>query len=106
MILVAARPEKRPNPVISSSSETNPKKIKTAFMTSLECPVCLEVPRVGAGPIFGCRNGHLLCQNCVEKVKECPTCREKEIRCRNLFAERYIEQGNLLRDIDNKTVKR
>ena len=74
-------------------------------MTSLECPVCLEVPRVGAGPIFGCRNGHLLCQNCVEKVKECPTCREKEIRCRNLFAERYIEQGNLLRDIDNKTVK-
>lgn len=62
------------------------------MMTSLECPVCLEVPRVGTGlAIYGCRNGHLLCQGCVDKIQECPICREKEIHCRNLFAERYIE---------------
>ena len=61
--------------------------------SSLEChcPVCFEVPRPGAGPIYGCRNGHLLCQSCIEKIKKCPTCREKDIRCRNLFAEHYIE---------------
>ena len=92
MVLI---PEKRPNSVIVNNSETNdypnPKRIKLAIMTSLECPVCLEVPRIGAGPILGCRNGHLICNNCVDKVKDCPTCREKEIRCRNLFAEIYIE---------------
>ena len=58
---------------------------------SLECPVCLEIPRPGAGPIYGCRNGHLLCQDCAQKIEKCPTCREKDIRCRNLFAEFYID---------------
>ena len=38
--------------------------------------VCLEVPRVGTGlAIYGCRNGHLLCQGCVDKIQECPICR-------------------------------
>jgi len=80
---------------VSSTSENAAKKVKQesklSMVASLECPVCLEVPRAGAGPIFGCKNGHLLCQGCVDKIEECPICREKEIRCRNLFAERYIE---------------
>ena len=59
--------------------------------TSLECPVCLEIPRPGAGHIYGCRNGHLICQGCVDKIKKCPICREEDVGCRNLFAERYIE---------------
>ena len=80
---------------VSSTSENAAKKVKqeskSSMVASLECPECLEVPRAGAGPIFGCKNGHLLCQGCVDKIEECPICREKEIRCRNLFAERYIE---------------
>ena len=66
-------------------------KTKAAIMTLLECPVCSEVPHTGDGPILGCRNGHIICQNCVEKVEKCPSCRENEIRCRNIVAERYIE---------------
>lgn len=75
----------------SVNSENSAKKAKISMVSSLECPVCLEVPRAGAGPIYGCKNGHLLCQGCVDKIQECPICREKEIHCRNLFAERYIE---------------
>jgi len=91
---VISNPKKRryPSDVASTSNQQkSPKKTKSAMMISLECPVCLEVPRAGAGPIFGCRNGHILCQGCTDKVEECPVCREKEIRCRNLVAERYIE---------------
>ena len=77
---------------MDSNTETTPKKIKTAMMISLECPVCLEVPRIGTGlAIYGCRNGHILCQCCVEKIQECPVCREKDIYCRNLFAEKFIQ---------------
>ena len=50
--------------------------------------------------ILGCRNGHIMCQNCVEKVEKCPTCRDKEIWCRNIFAERYIETE--LKDVSFK----
>ena len=39
----------------------------------LECPVCVSVPR---GTIFQCNNGHILCQECHEKVEACPTCRD------------------------------
>ena len=74
-----------------STSKNGAKKLKTTMMESLECPVCLKVPRPGAGPIYSCKNGHLLCKGCVDKIKDCPICREKEIHCRNLFAERYIE---------------
>ena len=77
---------------MASNNGTSSKKTRAAMMTSLECPVCQEMPRVGTGlAIYGCRNGHLLCQGCVDKVQQCPICREKEIHCRNLFAERYIE---------------
>ncbi len=42
---------------------------------TLECPVCLEVPRVG--PISQCDNGHLLCKDCRQKMSDCPVCTSK-----------------------------
>lgn len=30
----------------------------------LECPVCFETARAGAGDPFSCSNGHVLCQLC------------------------------------------
>merc|ERR1712008_192478 len=33
---------------VASNDGTSPKKTKAAMMTSPECPVCLEVPRVGS----------------------------------------------------------
>ena len=83
-----------------NSQQKKPNSSKAEMMVSLECPVCLEIPRAGAGPIFGCRNGHVLCQGCITKIAECPICREKEIHCRNLVAEKYIEME--LRDFPFK----
>ena len=59
----------------------------------LECPICLDMPKVGQ-KIFQCRNGHTLCESCSERVTYCPTCRHPlenhGQRTRNLVAEKYI----------------
>ena len=75
------------------AGRNNAKISKTSLIESLECPVCHDVPRAGfgAGPIYGCKNGHIVCQRCIKQITQCPTCREKEIQSRNIFAERYIE---------------
>ena len=39
----------------------------------LECPVCLIPPT--SGPVYRCENGHLLCNQCRDKVETCPECR-------------------------------
>jgi len=49
----------------------------------LECSVCCEamIP-----PIFQCKEGHTLCSECKNRVKQCPACRcdTIDIRCRAL----------------------
>ena len=40
---------------------------------SLECPVCLLIPR--EVPIPSCSNGHIICKSCRQKMSSCPTCR-------------------------------
>ncbi|QQP49286.1 E3 ubiquitin-protein ligase [Caligus rogercresseyi] len=60
----------------------------------LECPICLDLPR--SGPLFGCKNGHLICNLCREKMSEkriqCPVCRSSDVHCRNLIAEKLMEE--------------
>ena len=43
------------------------------LQSSLECPVCLETIR--SAPVKCCRNGHLICNTCVTRAQNCPTCR-------------------------------
>jgi hypothetical protein len=57
--------------------------------SSLECPVCLEVPQTG--PISQCDNGHLLCNPCRMKLKDCPVCKKRLRINRNLTAEKILE---------------
>jgi len=40
---------------------------------TLECPVCLKVPR--NGNIYQCKQGHCLCSDCQPKLTKCPICR-------------------------------
>jgi hypothetical protein len=42
--------------------------------SAYECPVCYLYMK---DEVFQCREGHLLCTECVEKVDECPSCRTK-----------------------------
>ena len=59
---------------------------------SLECPVCLQTPK--AGPLYQCKNGHMLCSSCYNKVAQCPQCRANldDTRIRSLFAEQQLEK--------------
>ena len=61
----------------------------------LECPVCWDTPR--RVPIFQCRNGHIICQDCQPKLQtpNCPQCRipyGNETPIRALTAEKCIRQ--------------
>jgi len=39
----------------------------------VECPVCFSIPRMP--PVPCCKNGHVICARCKDKVDVCPTCR-------------------------------
>ena len=42
---------------------------------SLECPVCLSVPR--ELPVPQCPAGHIICKGCRASLANCPTCRRR-----------------------------
>ena len=47
--------------------------LETELESSLQCPVCLTIPR--ALPVPACPAGHILCQGCRAQLSLCPTCR-------------------------------
>ena len=53
-----------------------------------ECPVHMDIPN---GKIMQCKNGHIVCEECLVSLDECPSCRctldTPGIRCL------YAEQG-------------
>jgi len=62
-------------------------EFKNYLKEKIECPICL---RIALPPIMQCRNGHIVCNSCRHKVRDCPVCRESDIDVRNLFAEKAI----------------
>ena len=77
---------------------------ETQLKVALQCPVCQDCPR--QSPIHNCQQGHLLCNECYEEIKNknkngkngivnCPLCREPLIG-KSLLAEHIIE--NILCD--------
>ena len=67
-------------------------------LSSLECPVCLEVM---SGEIFCCPRQHLICSSCSPGLGQCPVCRMeyRQPRTRHRYAE---SQAQLLRKLDQK----
>ena len=49
------------------------KGLMTEIEASLECPVCLMIPR--EVPIPSCSAGHIICRPCRQNLTNCPTCR-------------------------------
>ena len=60
--------------------------------TNLECPVCLDLPQ--SGPIYQCRNGHIMCKDCHPKMKRCPICVVPLEKLRNLLSEKLLSLTN------------
>ena len=65
--------------VSSSSWETD----------KLDCPVCYTclLP-----PIFQCKNGQLICKDCIKKLNVCPVCRASlpKDKIKSLIAEKVV----------------
>jgi hypothetical protein len=65
------------------------------LVSSLNCPVCLEVPKTK--PIYQCGNGHLICCHCKPNlaIPFCPTCvmeyTDPPIRC--IMAEKIWDMA-------------
>ena len=80
--------------------------------SSLECPVCLSLPR--DLPVPCCPSGHIVCRSCRSGVKKCPICRQKmpasmtnsvvgslieQVEHKCLFSDQGCEAKMLLKDI-------
>jgi len=60
---------------------------ETSILKMLECPICLETM---GPPIYQCREGHLICAKCREKIVKCPTCRVPLDHIRNRALENMV----------------
>ncbi|ODM94886.1 E3 ubiquitin-protein ligase Siah1 [Orchesella cincta] len=63
----------------------------SATKTYMECPVCFEIL---TAPIYQCQNGHIICNNCINRIEFCGECRIPlgDSRIRNVALE-YISQS-------------
>ena len=67
-----------------------------------ECPV-------SSAPIIQCRNGHIVCKDCHQKLETCPICREANLydtpmAIQNLKLEEIFKR-RLSVQMDSKVVK-
>ena len=60
------------------------------FRDFLECPVCIRIPE--SSPIYQCPNGHVVCNVCHAKLKQCPVCRANLGKTRSLVAEKIMSK--------------
>merc|ERR1712223_1798788 len=64
------------------------------LLAMLECSSCKKLPKndIPRPSVYGCSNGHLVCQNCVDIVEKCPMCTEKDVKNRCAYAERIMNK--------------
>lgn len=73
--------------------------VLTAAKSYLDCPVCYDTL---VSPIYQCQNGHIICNNCIEKLAQCGECRVTlaGARIRNVALE------NICKSVDVKCPNR
>ena len=65
-------------------------QIISELLDLIECIICLDNPRQPSH-IYQCQNGHLFCEECLEKVKTCSVCQEPLNKdSRNLMVEKIL----------------
>lgn len=71
------------------------EKVLGAAKSYLECPVCYETL---VSPIYQCQNGHIVCNQCIERLVQCGECRVSLAgsRIRNVALE------NICKSVDVK----
>eukprot|EP01066_Platyproteum_vivax_P007919 Platyproteum_vivax@DN3217_c0_g1_i1.p1 len=64
----------------------SPESLRTLEL--LECSVCCDYMQI---PIYQCKEGHTLCNDCKAKIRSCPTCRSEDVDIRCRVLERMAE---------------
>ena len=67
----------------------------------LECPVCMEL--IKSVPVYQCANGHVICMDCIEKLNNCPICRNDSELRRNLKLENIVQRLDGIQYENEKT---
>ena len=73
-----------------ATSNTNQNSTDLFLRDLLECPVCIETIR--KVPVYQCANGHVICKDCIEKLNNCPICRDDSALRRNLKLESVVQR--------------
>ena len=74
-----------------ATSKTYQNSITDEYIRDLlECPVCMET--IKSVPVYQCTNGHVICKDCIEKLNNCPICRNNSALNRNLKLEDIVQR--------------
>lgn len=82
----------------------------SASETILDCPICME-KMTPPKKIYSCTSGHSICENCTDRVSECPTCRVsmgpgeaiRNLLVEDVFRELTLSSSNQPEPDDKKT---
>ena len=74
----------------TSKTNKNSTDIEEYLKDLLECPVCMET--IKSVPVYQCANGHVICKDCIEKLKNCPICRNDSELRRSLKLENIVQR--------------
>ena len=72
------------------NTNQNPSDFEEYIRDLLECPVCMET--INSVPVYQCANGHVICKGCIEKLNNCPICRNDSLLRRSLKLEKIVQR--------------
>ena len=84
----------------TSKTYQTPSDFKEYIRDLLECPVCMDI--IKSVPVYQCANGHVICTGCIEKLNNCPICRNDSSLVRILKLENIVQR---LEDIKPENVE-
>ena len=74
----------------TSKTNQNSSDFEEYIRDLLECPVCMET--IKSVPVYQCVNGHVICKGCIEKLNNCPICRNDSSLRRSLKLEKIVQR--------------
>ena len=74
----------------TSKTNQNSSDFEKCIRYLLECPVCMDI--IKSLPVCQCTNGHVICKDCIEKLKNCSICRDNSAPVRSLKLENIFQK--------------
>ena len=74
----------------TSKTKQNKSDFEAYIRDLLDCPVCMDT--IKSVPVYQCTNGHVICKDCIEKLNNCPICRNDSSLVRILKLEKIVQR--------------